>query len=320
MADSEAKDAVVWPQKSTHFSRWLLPSASSLQEQQQRAFTAALARVKGREEHKEAELPTLEDELWLVRFYAFQLSRFMAANHLKDSVKETALTFFNRFYLRRSMLEYDPRLIMFTCITLAIKLEDMWRNYYVDKLLGSVEGLDIAGVFALEATVCDALEFNFLVLHTSDSMHTIRMRCMEYLKESLGIDDEILGEHLGMILSVCSDAEKDALYMHEDPEFIFLHTPTQLAVANFARHCKKRMGSLLSVSKWVPRCTHGRGVRFLAKKMLHGDESRLAVLTETLQSINDRFARHMELRASMDAEEQKAGNILDQYLPLYSTI
>ncbi|GBE58904.1 cyclin homologue [Babesia ovata] len=308
MADSESKDDVAWPQKCTHFIRWLLPSVESLQEQQKLAFTAALARVKGSEKYNEGELPTLEDELWLVRFYAFQLSRFMAANHLKDSVKETALTFFNRFYLRRSMLEYDPRMIMFTCITLAIKLEDMWRNYYVDKLLGSVDGLNIARVFALEATVCDALEFNFLVLHTSDSMHIIRMRCMEYLKESLGIDDDILGEHLGMILSVCNDAEKDALYMHEDPEFIFLHTPTQLAVANFTRHCKKRMSSLVSVNK------------FLAKKMLYGDESRLPVLTKTLQSINDRFTRHMELRASMDSEEQKAGAILDKYLPLYSSL
>lgn len=88
-------------------------------------------------------------------------------------------------------------------------------------------------VFELEATVCDALNFNFLVLHTHDSMHILRMKCMEvcseflnilsmfqFLKECLGIDDEILGEHLGLILSVCNDAEKDAVQMHERPEFV----------------------------------------------------------------------------------------------------
>ncbi|GFE53299.1 cyclin H [Babesia ovis] len=218
MESQEAKKACIWPQCSTHITRWLLPSLFQLKELQERTFISALERIKGTKNVDTNELPTFEDELWLVRFYAFQLSRFLAANHLKDSVKETSLTFFNRFYLRRSVLEYDPRLIMFTCITLAIKLEDLWRNYYVDKLLGSVEGLNVLRVFDLEATVCDALDFNFLVLHTSDSMHILRLRCMEYLKESLGIDDEILGEHLNLILSVCTEAEKDCIIMHEVPE------------------------------------------------------------------------------------------------------
>ncbi|ORM40154.1 putative exonuclease -like protein [Babesia sp. Xinjiang] len=295
MEEKEKKDPSIWPSNCTHISRWLLRSVSHLKELQEHTFYAALERIKASTKVDEKELPTLDEELWLIRFYALQLSRFVAAQHLKDAVKETSLTFFNRFYIRRSMLEHDPRLVMFTCITLAIKSEDMWRNYYVDKLLGPVEGLNISRVFELEATVCDALGFNFLVLHTSDSMHVLRSRCIEYIKESLGIDDEILGEHLGVVLSMCTDAEKDSVLMHENPELIFLYTPTQLTAANFVRHCKKRLGTLISVDK------------FLVKKLLHDQESQLSVLTKAIEKINNIMAKHMELRSSMEAQQEKAG-------------
>lgn len=193
------------------------------------------------------------------------------------------------------MLEHDPRLIMFTCITLAIKLEDVWRNYYVDKLLGAVEGLNVSKVFELEATVCDALNFNFLVLHTHDSMHILRMKCMEFLKECLGIDDEILGEHLGLILSVCNDAEKDAVQMHERPEFIFLYTPTQLAVANFVRYSKRKLGTLISVDK------------FLTNKLLYGNESQFETLNKVIKDINDSYEEYLTERSKVDSHEQRAG-------------
>ncbi|KAK1933192.1 hypothetical protein X943_002599 [Babesia divergens] len=310
------KEEVKWPLSTTHMNSWLLRSVSEFREIQERTLNSALERIKAK--GIDSDLPTLEDELWLVRFYAFQLSRFLVANHMKDAVKETALTFFNRFYLMRSMLEHDPRLIMFTCITLAIKLEDVWRNYYVDKLLGAVEGLNVSKVFELEATVCDALNFNFLVLHTHDSMHILRMKCMEvcskflnilsmfqFLKECLGIDDEILGEHLGLILSVCNDAEKDAVQMHERPEFIFLYTPTQLAVANFVRYSKRKLGTLISVDK------------FLTNKLLYGNESQLEPLNKVIKDINDSYEEYLTERSTVDSHEQRAGAILDKYLPLY---
>lgn len=272
------KDTVGWPRTTTHLQNWLFASEAKFRERQELTFHSAVERLKAKG-IEEAPV-TLEEELWLVKYYSFQLSGFLSSNHMKETVKETALVFFNRFYLMRSMLEHDPRLVMFTCVTLAIKLEDMWRNYFVDKLLGSVEGLDITRVFAMEAVVCDALNFNFLVLHTSDSMYIIREKCIEYLKESLGIDDDILGEHLGLILSVCNEAQKDAVMMNVIPEFTFLYTPTQLAVANFARHSKSKLGELMSVDK------------FLMKKLLYGQESHLEGLISLVKTINVSYLKY----------------------------
>ncbi|KAK1444536.1 cyclin ccnh rpt1 domain containing protein [Babesia gibsoni] len=271
------KDTVGWPRTTTHLQNWLFASEAKFRERQELTFHSAVERLKAKG-IEEAPV-TLEEELWLVKYYSFQLSGFLSSNHMKETVKETALVFFNRFYLMRSMLEHDPRLVMFTCVTLAIKLEDMWRNYFVDKLLGSVEGLDITRVFAMEAVVCDALNFNFL-----------------YLKESLGIDDDILGEHLGLILSVCNEAQKDAVMMNVIPEFTFLYTPTQLAVANFARHSKSKLGELMSVpyeeiALWA----------------------RIASRRTNLSRKNNK-----QLLSSMDSQEQKAGTIMDRYLSLYN--
>ncbi|EDO08242.2 Cyclin N-terminal domain family protein [Babesia bovis T2Bo] len=304
MDDASDTGGSLWPSSSTHIERWVLPSLSHLNSLRENGFNRALERIRSTK--NDVKLPTFEEELWLLRFYTIQLSRFIAANHMKDCVKETALAYFNRFYLRRSMLEHDPRVIMFSCVTLAIKLEDVWRNYYIDKLLGAVDGLNVLRVFEQESTVCDALDFNFLIIHTSDTMHVLRMRCIEYIKETLGIDDIIMGEHLGILLSVCTAAEKDCVVMHEVPELIFVYTPTQLAVGAFSRHCKAKLGSLISFDG------------FLLKKLLKDDRSKLTLLTDTINRIVECYDKHFASRSALENEQQKAGEILDMYLAIYS--
>lgn len=144
MPGPEPLPLLEWPQSSTHYRNWLLGSSDALRRAQAQTHAAAARKLKAR--HPGAQIPPLDDELWLIKYYSYQLSRFLSTNNLKATVKETSLSFFNRFYLRRSPLEYDPRIVMFTCITLATKLEDMWKSVYVDKLLDSVQELDIASV------------------------------------------------------------------------------------------------------------------------------------------------------------------------------
>ncbi|BAM41969.1 cyclin [Theileria orientalis strain Shintoku] len=207
-----------WPKCSTHYRNWLFSSFEKLKSVQTETYTKAADKLRGK--HPEVKIPSLDDELWIIKYYSHQLSRFLTTNNLKTSVKETSLTFFNRFYLKCSVIDYDPRIIMFTCITLATKLEDMWKSVYVDKLLASVQDLDISQVFDMECIVCDALNFNLLVLHTSDSIYTIVQMLVEYLKESLDLDESLMGEHLKIIINIYKQAETNCINAHESPEYV----------------------------------------------------------------------------------------------------
>lgn len=82
------KEEVKWPLSTTHMNSWLLRSLSEFREIQERTLNSALERIKAK--GIDSDLPTLDDELWLVRFYALQLSRFLVANHMKDAVKVPA--------------------------------------------------------------------------------------------------------------------------------------------------------------------------------------------------------------------------------------
>ncbi|AFZ81326.1 cyclin, putative [Theileria equi strain WA] len=292
-----------WPRNSTHYKNWLIDSPNTLQRIRLDTYNNALQKIKYK--LVDLDVPTFEEEQWLVKYYSYQLSKFLATNHLKTTVKETALTFFNRFFLRKSLLEYDPRLIMFTCTTLAIKLEDMWRTVYVDKLLGHINNLDIAKVFEMEPIVCEVLDFNLLVLHTGEPLYTIQESCLQYLKDSLEINDELVGEHLNVIISISKQVEGTSMQMHENPELLFMHTPTQLALANFLYHCKTNLQSVISVET------------FILKKFLGGNDTKLVPLLSALNNINVKYDEFMAFRDKFSQEVEKAGSILDKYLKIY---
>ncbi|KAK2196553.1 bifunctional Cyclin-Cyclin-like subunit Ssn8/Cyclin-like/Cyclin [Babesia duncani] len=271
METNQTQGGLKWPLTSTHYQNWLLPSIDKLREIQLATFERAVSKVK--EKGISLEMPTIEDEKWLIKYYSFQMHNFLSLHNIKTYVTETALTYFNRFYLKRSLLEYDPRIIMFTCITLAIKLEDMWRTFFVDRLLGSVDDLDITKVFDMESTVCDVLNFNFMILHTADALHTLRTECYTHLKDTLGLDDDILKEHINLILSIYKDAELDCAKMQENSEFLFLYTPPQLATANFIHYCKTKLDAILSVET------------FISSKLLNNDIAKLENMITMLDSL-----------------------------------
>ncbi|UKK02794.2 cyclin [Theileria orientalis] len=294
-----------WPKCSTHYQNWLFSSVEKLKSVQTETYTIAAEKLK--EKHPEVKIPSLDDELWIIKYYSHQLSRFLTTNNLKNSVKETSLTFFNRFYLKCSVIEYDPRIIMFTCITLATKLEDMWKSVYVDKLLASVQDLDISQVFDMECIVCDALNFNLLVLHTSDSIYTIVQMLVEYLKESLDLDDSLMGEHLKIIINIYKQAENNCINAHESPEFLFIYTPTQIALANIMYYIKPNLSSILSIDL------------FILKKLLNDDDRFLTPLLSKLNSIIDSYEDFLKFRNDFNSQENrdKARDILDTYLSIY---
>ncbi|EAN31929.2 Cyclin domain protein [Theileria parva strain Muguga] len=287
---------------STHYKNWFIDSTQKLNSIQLNTYQHAAKLLKRGDG---VRIPSFEEELWLIKYYSLQLSQFVNANNLKPSVKETSLVLFNRFYLRRSLLQYDPRIIMFTCITLATKLEDMWRSVYIDKLLYKINNLNITKVFEMEAIVCDVLNFNLNILHLSDSIHILIQLLINYIRESLEVEG--INEYIGVILYMFKQAEITSLIMVESPTLMFLYTPAQLALSVILQLVKSTsLSTILSIES------------FVTTQLLNGDETYLMKLLSLTQSINDEYNDFIKFRDDL-TNQSKAQNIMDLYVKIYET-
>eukprot|EP00923_Selenidium_pygospionis_P050318 GHVN01086919.1.p1 GENE.GHVN01086919.1~~GHVN01086919.1.p1 ORF type:complete len:350 (+),score=67.88 GHVN01086919.1:26-1075(+) len=150
-----------YPQSSSHLTNWIFSEA---QLNAKRLEVNELARKGVLSVADSPSLPQLlsvEEEAFLVSYFASQLVNI--SKDLPFHVKNTSLTFFNRFYLTRSVYQHDPRILLFTCLLLAAKCEEVARSLRVSDLLkGAVNPAD---VFQQELPVLEALGGQLLILH-----------------------------------------------------------------------------------------------------------------------------------------------------------
>lgn len=109
---------------SSHKLRWML---SPTQLGKRREECHARAVLRGQQANSgSSSVPSIspEEELLLLRYYQAQLVAICAKLHMPTRVQCAALTYFKRFYLSYSTMEFDPRNIMLTCIYTASKVEE----------------------------------------------------------------------------------------------------------------------------------------------------------------------------------------------------
>lgn len=112
-----------------------------------------------------------EEESRFFRFYLQQFSNICAHCHAPPEVRWTAIMFYSRFYAVRSPMEFDPMPIMFACVHLACKIEEV-HEITLDKLLSSTDMRDEAmktKISGLELPLLEAINFALLVEPKPDS-------------------------------------------------------------------------------------------------------------------------------------------------------
>uniref|UniRef100_A0A0E0M321 Cyclin-like domain-containing protein n=1 Tax=Oryza punctata TaxID=4537 RepID=A0A0E0M321_ORYPU len=84
----------------------------------------------------------------------------------------TAVTYFRRVYTRKSMTEYDPRLVAPTCLYLASKVEESTVQarllvFYIKKMCASDEKyrFEIKDILEMEMKLLEALDYYLVVYH-----------------------------------------------------------------------------------------------------------------------------------------------------------
>lgn len=95
---------------------------------------------------------------------------------MRQRVVATAVTYMRRLYTRKSMSEYDPRLVGPTCLYLASKAEESTVQarllvYYIKKIYSDDKHrYEIKDILEMEMKILEALNYYLVVFHPYRSL------------------------------------------------------------------------------------------------------------------------------------------------------
>ncbi|KAJ3366246.1 hypothetical protein GGF32_006695 [Allomyces javanicus] len=181
---------------STQFRHWrftFAELASMRRDANAAAAAAAVEPLREEAELKDEKVPdavafvTPDEERLLVQFYVQMTEAVCKQFRVKEMERRqanrstlpalapvdsvwmaTSIMFIKRFYLYKSVIEYDPKSVMAACVFLASKVEN--TKIDVSELMRVVKGLDPARIKELEFTVADVLRFEFAVRHPFEAV------------------------------------------------------------------------------------------------------------------------------------------------------
>lgn len=128
-----------------------------------------LAGADNQVDRREITTPSLEQQY--VNHFVLKILKLWPEIPLK--VKNTAITLLKRFYLRKSIHSYKPKLMMLTALILAFKAEEV--NCNLTSFLSRVEGVEAARVMAYEPILLEGAKFQVHVFSPWDSLEGLRL-------------------------------------------------------------------------------------------------------------------------------------------------
>ncbi|KAI3682583.1 hypothetical protein L1987_82657 [Smallanthus sonchifolius] len=112
------------------------------------------------------------DDFKLIKLHMTNYIARLAQNvKVRQRVVATAVTYMRRVYTRRSMTEYDPRLLAPSCLYLASKSEESTVQarllvFYIKKIYSDEKyRCDIKEILEMEMKILEALNYYLIVFH-----------------------------------------------------------------------------------------------------------------------------------------------------------
>uniref|UniRef100_A0A804QAE0 Cyclin-like domain-containing protein n=1 Tax=Zea mays TaxID=4577 RepID=A0A804QAE0_MAIZE len=113
------------------------------------------------------------EEFRLIKIHmSFHIWRLAQQVKVRQRVVATAIAYFRRVYTRKSMSDYDPRLVAPTCLYLASKVEESTVQarllvFYIKKMCGSDDKyrFEIKDILEMEMKLLEALDYYLVVFH-----------------------------------------------------------------------------------------------------------------------------------------------------------
>lgn len=169
---------------------------------------------------------SLEEETKYLHFYCKNILETGKFFNMPTQVKASAISFFRKFYLVNSAMEYHPKNVLYTVLFLAAKLE----NYFISiesfcKGLPKVEPKDILD---LEFVILQLLKFTLFVHHPFRPLYGLFLDMQAVLLHTLPVLYDVNIDHLGSLYDKAKRWLIDYAVLSDVP---FLFTPPQIALA-----------------------------------------------------------------------------------------
>ncbi|XP_016478190.1 cyclin-C1-2-like isoform X1 [Nicotiana tabacum] len=117
------------------------------------------------------------DDFKLIKLHMSNYIARLAQNvKVRQRVVATAITYMRRVYIRRSMTEYDPRLVAPSCLYLASKSEESTVQarllvFYIKKLYSDDKyRYEIKDILDMEMKILEALNYYLVIFHPYRSL------------------------------------------------------------------------------------------------------------------------------------------------------
>ncbi|KAI8825671.1 cyclin-like protein [Fimicolochytrium jonesii] len=167
-----------------------------------------------------------EEQQRLSQFYVNRLVKFCKAIKppLDRFVQATAVVFFKRFYLRNTMMDYDPKVYFLTCLFLSTKVE----NQYIPlrDFLAQIPKAPTAEVMKdYEFQLSQGIRFEYQVHHPFWPLHGFFLDVQNYILSAHPKAAHDL--HLQRLTKTYHRAEQFAA-LATLSELIFTHMPAQI--------------------------------------------------------------------------------------------
>lgn len=162
---------------------------------------------------------TNEEEQQLILYYAAEQAKAICQLFkLPSQIRSTAISFFRKFYMRYSVMEYHPKLILPTCVFFAAKAENAFMS--ITTFCESLAKTEPQQILDLEFLLFKTLEFTATVHNGLRPLHGF------FLDMQSVLDTFDSAE-------LCSihDRAKSLIVDSFVSDACFLYTPTQIALA-----------------------------------------------------------------------------------------
>lgn len=169
---------------------------------------------------------TCEEETKYLNFYSQNVIKISNFFKMPTQVRASAISFFKKFYLVNSVMEYHPKNVLYTCIFLAAKSE----NYFISiesfvKVLNKTNPKDILD---LEFNVLQSLKFTLLVHHPFRPLYGFFLDYQAVLLHPSPLMYDVTVDTLGSLYDKAKKWLNDHALLSD---IMFLFSPPQVALA-----------------------------------------------------------------------------------------
>ncbi|KEG04704.1 cyclin, putative [Plasmodium vinckei vinckei] len=293
-----------YPENTSHIKKWFFKSRQEIDDICLKKYNDFKEKFKT----YNVNIPKYADIEKTKLYFCYQLTHFCDIKRLQPQIVECAIVLYNRFYLKEIILEYDPRILIFTCIILAIKLEGYGRLYKINEFFSDID-INLDKVLEHENVVCSSLDFELNFLYTKECIFYLKNQFLNYINKYINKDNEVKNSFENICDKIYVSTSLECLKLLENFFITFTYTPAQIALYCFINNIKINF-NIVNADK------------FILEFITNNNQILFQKLKNKIDELHIKYKDHFDLRNTFDDENttKQIGETLDMCIDIYDIL